>query len=947
MADERDSENGRVTPENWARIKDLFGRALELEAVERREFLRRECGQDDSTLAEVESLLSSYEPDNSRAAEPTETQSDEAEQRPGSQIDRYQIVRQIGAGGMGAVYLGLRADDAYEKRVAIKLVNARIDVHQVLGRFRHERQILATLDHPNIARLLDGGTTGARLPYFVMDYVEGTRIDEYCDGRKLLIPERINLFLDVCSAVQYVHQNLVVHRDLKPSNILVTAEGVPKLLDFGIAKLLKPEMFSGAIDATRAEFRMMTPRYASPEQVRGDPVTVASDVYSLGVVLYELLTGHRPYDLKTESPVDVVRAVCEHEPEKPSVVVVRPVQSHGDDAVVRSGSVEQIARARSTVANRLKRQLRGDLDTIVLKSLRKEPQRRYGSVDQFAEDLRRYLQGLPVRAHADSWAYRTRKFVRRHRSAVAASVLIVLSLIGGVVATTWQAGIARGQRARAERQFNDIRRLSTSFLFEFHSAIQNLPGSTPARKLLVQRALEYLGKLAEEAHGDRRLQLDLAEAFLKVGDVQGNPYAPNLGDTEGAVASYRQALEASQLLVARDAGDMEAQRYVARSYRALADVLPQLGRPTEAVSNFRRAIAIFDLIRATQPSDSHLREELAACYQELGDLLGHNGLQNLGDPAGALQSYDKSLALYEELAARDPASRVARRGVALLQIRIGDMQEIRDDLNSALQAYGAALQTAEQLSAEDPANAEDLRRLALAHRKVGGIEEDLRDYKEALKEYAEAASINESLMNVDPTNVQANMGYVISLRWTGDLLKLTGEAGGALVKYRRVLEILDRLSVTHPANVTVQERLSEMLIVTARLLAERGEIDESRAMTRRGLDMSRELANRPEATPDDLSQYALGFLTCEPPALREPATALRYAKASVEKSGGTDSGNLDILAQAYFANHDLARAIESEERALALLAPVGPNQPVPPTRSRLEAQLARFKATER
>jgi tetratricopeptide (TPR) repeat protein len=281
-----------------------------------------------------------------------------------------------------------------------------------------------------------------------------------------------------------------------------------------------------------------------------------------------------------------------------------------------------------------------------------------------------------------------------------------------------------------------------------------------------------------------------------------------------------------------------------------------------------------------------------------------------------------------------------------VQIRIGDMEEIRDDLNSALQAYREALNMADRLSAEDPTNAEDRRRLALAHRKVGGIEEDLRDYPEALKDYAEAAAINESLMNADPSNVQASMSYVISLRWAGDLLRLIGDRTGALARYQRVIEILERLSVTQPANVTVKGRLAEMLIETARLLAERGAADESRSMTVRALAMSRELANRPEATPDDLSQYALEFLTCEPAALREPATALRYARASVEKSGGSDSGNLDILAQAYFANHDLAHAVETEERALALLGAIRPDVDDPPTRRRLEAQLAKFRAAQ-
>jgi non-specific serine/threonine protein kinase/serine/threonine-protein kinase len=934
-----------MTPGEWARLKGLFEQALDLDPAERNAFLTRACGEDASLLADVESLLASYEPDETASAASPDGSSPHGVPLREGRIDRYEIIRPIGAGGMGVVYLATRADQAYEKQVAIKVVHTRIESTEILSRFVHERQILATLDHPHIAKLLDGGTTDDGLPYLVMDCVEGTRIDEYCDDRALSIPRRVGLFLDVCSAVQYVHQNLVVHRDLKPSNILVTADGVPKLLDFGIAKLLKPDVFASAIDATRADFRILTPRYASPEQVRGEPITTATDVYSLGVILYELLTAHRPYEWSIDSPIEIARAVCEHQPERPSTIAVRAAERREGGA--DGATAQQIAARRATVPHGLKGQLRGDLDAIVLKALRKEPQRRYGSVEQLSEDLRRHVQGLPVLAHADSWSYRTGKFVRRHRTGVAAAALIAVSLVAGVASTAWQARVARAEHARAERQFNDVRRLSTSFLFEFHSAIQNLPGSTPARQLLVQRALEYLRKLAEEARTDRRLQHELAEAYLKVGDVQGNVYTANLGDTEGAARSYHEALRISTSLLEVDPHEADAKCYAARSYISLGEVLPQLGRPAEAMMGLRRAAAILESSIAETPSDPTLREQLARCYQVLGDLQGHSGLQNQGDPAGALDSYHKSLALYQELAARGGRDRSVRRGLALVDIRIGDMLEFRDDLDGALRAYRQALQISDALAAGDPANTEDRRRLALAHRKVGGIEEDLGHFREALNSYARAASINENLMNADPANVQAAMGYAISLRWTGDLLKALGDRPAALVKYQAVIGILEPLSRREPSNVTVRGRYAEILVATGRLLAAGGPVQEARRLTARGLSIARELASRPEATPDDLSQYALDFLTCEPPDLREPATALRYAEASVAKSGGTDSDNLDILAQAYFENGNVAEAIETENKALRLLAAPAANQPSPLRRRRLEAQLARFTAGRR
>ena len=927
-----------MNPEKWAQIKEVFGSALEQEPGARTAFLRTACGEDTQLRCEIESLLASFDSNQSLATE-SPSAIDSSAAIAGQTIGHYRVIRQIGSGGMGAVYLAVRADDEYNKRVAIKLVQAGIDTQEMLNRFRHERQILAALDHPNIAKLLDGGTTAQGLPYFVMDYVEGTRIDEYSDKSKLSVRERLKLFRNVCSAVQYVHQNLVVHRDLKPSNILVTAEGVPKLLDFGIAKLMKPELFTNALDATRIEFRLMTPGYASPEQVRGEPVTTASDVYSLGVILYELLTSLRPYQVKTDSPAEILRAVCDQEPSKPSSAITR-VQSPG--AREKNATPESRAQMRGTVPERLRRQLRGDLDTIVLKTLRKEPSRRYVSAEQLSEDLRRHLEGLPVTAHHDSWSYRSRKFVGRHKAGVTAAALILISLVGGVLATTWQARVARRERAKAEQQFNDVRRLTTSLLFEFHSAIQDLPGSTPARKLMVQRALEYLNKLAEQAHGDASLQRDLAEAYLKVGDVQGNPYIANLGDARGAEQSYNRALQISQTLTQGNPQDWAARDYLARSYRALGEVLPVLGQPTQGLADLRRACDSFEALTVAKPDEVEIREELASCYQSLGDLQGHSGRSNLDDRAAALVSYRKSLDLYQALLARQPSNNVARRGVAVLQIRTGDIL-VRDDLKGAMNDYRAALPVIQDLAASDPTNAEARRLLATAYQKVGSALEDLGELKQALKNYDSAATTRQELIGADPTNALASMNYVVSLRYLGDLLYKMNNRGGALSKYQQAVEILDRLAAAEPDNVMVQGRDSVMRIFVGQTLAEMGKTTEARAVTSRGLAITKELAKREDATPDELSEYAETFLACEPADLRDPATALRFAKASIAKSGGTDSENLDILAEAYFQSHDPAEAIETERKALGLLPATNPPSPV---RQRLEKNLAKYKAAQ-
>jgi serine/threonine protein kinase len=403
---------------------------------------------------------------------------------------------------MGTVYLAERADAQYEKQVAIKLVRPGCYSESIIDRFRHERQILAGLDHPNIAKLLDGGTSEDGLPYFVMDFIEGLPIDEYCDQRQLSITERLGLFRTVCLAVQYAHRNLIVHRDLKPSNILVTADGVPRLLDFGIARIINPVPSSDAAETT-ATLRLMTLEYASPEQVRGEPITTASDIYSLGVLLYRLLTGHSPYRSKSRLASDRVQAICEEEPENPSTAIARRViDEDGNDSI----TPESVSRHRSSQPDKLRRRLAGDPDNIVLMALRKEPERRYASVEQFSEDIRRHLEGLPVIARKDTLGYRAGKFIQRHKAGVAAAALILIILLAGIEATGRQARLA-------ERRFDDVRKLANSLLFEVHSAIENLPGATSARELLTKRALEYLDKLAAEAGDDPQLQRELAAAY--------------------------------------------------------------------------------------------------------------------------------------------------------------------------------------------------------------------------------------------------------------------------------------------------------------------------------------------------------------------------------------------------------------------------------------------------
>src|SRR5262249_19941660 len=327
-------------------------------------------------------------------------------------IGAYQIVEEIGHGGMGEVYRAVRADGQYTKEVAIKLVRSGFESGSLAERFRNERQILASLDHPNIARLLDGGTTKDAVPYLVMELITGVPIDQYCDDHSLSVSDRLELFRQVCAAVQYAHQRLVIHRDIKPSNILVTHDGVPKLLDFGVAKLLDPSVNTGTTIV-----RAMTPEYASPEQIRGEHITTGSDVYSLGVVLYRLLTGRSPYAGDTSTPHGLAKAICDDDPVKPSTAILKSEESGKGDGT--SPAAKAIRSKREDSPAKLRRRLAGDLNNVVLMALRKDPSRRYVSVEQFSEDLRRHLEDIPGPARTDAVSYRGGKFIRRHKNGVA------------------------------------------------------------------------------------------------------------------------------------------------------------------------------------------------------------------------------------------------------------------------------------------------------------------------------------------------------------------------------------------------------------------------------------------------------------------------------------------------------------------------------------------------
>ncbi|MDX6694383.1 MAG: eukaryotic-like serine/threonine-protein kinase [Blastocatellia bacterium] len=606
-----------VSLEEWAQLKELFRVAIEHEPSERAAYLEQACVNNAALRAEIESLLASHDGAETFIEAPafanavnaiTETPIEQIE---GQRIGSYRLIREIGRGGMGTVYLAERADEQYQKLVAIKVVRRGMDTEDILRRFRNERQILAHLDHPNIARLLDGGTTDDGLPYLVMEHVHGLPVVQYCDEHRLPTGERLQIFRTICAAVQHAHQRLVVHRDLKPSNILVTPDGTPKLLDFGIAKVINPEV-STSLNRTLTEFRVLTPDYASPEQVRGETLTTTSDVYSLGVVLYELLTGHRPYRSIGTPPHELARVICEQEPAKPSATINHiETVAHGRPKPQTTITPEIVSRARDTQPDKLRRRLLGDLDNIILMALRKEPARRYASADQFSEDIRRHLNGLPVVARKDTFTYRAAKFVRRNRLGVTAAGIILFSLLGGIVATLWQARAAQQEKARAESVNTFLKKMlkysnprisvpgkgsgETTMKDVLDEAVERLDSAEFSNQLEVKAELE---RIIGESYGGQGRQ-DLWEQHLKrYIDIERSLYGEN--DPKMIVANATWAM----LLEHKDSVESE------KIFRRVLPLMrTEYRKRNIAVQDLAEALNNFGYLRRTQ-GDSKEAESL-------------------------------------------------------------------------------------------------------------------------------------------------------------------------------------------------------------------------------------------------------------------------------------------------------------------------------------------------
>jgi len=848
-----------MTSEEFLHLRSTFERLVAASEVERAATLGQLAETDPAMAGELERMLAAHRQDGSVLDRPLVPPISDPV-REGSQIGPYRIERQLGMGGMGMVYLATRADGSFDRRVAIKILRRdRID-HLFLSRFQQERQILGQLNHPHIAAILDAGETLDGDPYFVMEYIGGMPITKYCEANRLSTDARLDLFLQTCDAVQHAHRNLTVHRDLKPGNVLVTEAGAVKLLDFGIAKLMSPPRELPA-DAPPTAV-MLTPEYSSPEQIRGEPITTATDVFALGILLYELITGEHPFRRNSHLPHEFMRAICDDEPPAPS-----------------------------SVATSHRRQLRGDLDAIALTALRKQPAWRYPSVEQLADDVRRHRRGWPILAKGNRPWYRLRKFARRHWLPMAAAALVVLSLAAGVVAATYEArranqarAIAEVERAHAqqsqqaalaeqkvaeartveaetERQkqherYQDVRNLASSLLFDLYDGVRDLAGSSTARRLIVAKAQHQLEVLSADGGNDIGLLRDLAACYDRMGELRVDPRQPNKNDAAAALDAYRKAVELRREIVGLPQALPADRRDLALSLSKLGDGEFFAGNAKQAVETYETARV---MARSTPGALGAIDERRCAV------------ILATGNNAAAMEACEEGIAALGPLVSQSPDDVKTRRLLASTQGSYANALRLSQKPADAAQHARLALESLQHLEVLAPNNAE----------------------------YRRLASSAETILALS--------------------LAAAGDQGASALALQRSVEAMRVAIEIDPTDLNSALRLSLSLLALSGRMSAKGDRDGAHSAATQAIGLLRQTAENPVAGPVEWNEYANALIKTDWPDLRQTARALELAQHAVASTGRKNPFFLDTLAWACFKNGKTAEAVQDEREAISLL----------------------------
>jgi serine/threonine protein kinase len=773
-----------MTIDRWKWIEEIFQSALERPSSQRSQYVAQVCGDDYELRSEVESLLASDSGAVTALHSVIETDvvklsRESSASDAGLRVGPYSLVRELDSGGMGVVYLAVRSDDQYFQIVAIKMIRKGMEWPSLIHRFRAERQILANLTHPNIGAILDGGETEDGRPFIVMEYVEGQPITRACESCSLSIREKVELFRSVCSAAHFAHQKLVIHRDIKPSNVLVTPQGVVKLIDFGVSKPLGPHLVPSELPKTESWQRLMTPDYASPEQLQGQEVTTASDIYSLGVLLFELLTGSRPYSLGELSPAAAERIVCEGDIPKPSSV--------------------------PGLADRVRNQVAGDLDRIVSKAMDQDPSKRYLSAQHLEEDLVRFLQGEPVLARDATPIYRLSKFIKRHRTACLMACVTLVVLAGSIF-------LHQRQSHAADSRVKQVATLADSAISDLTAKLQQSPVSTEAQASLFHSALGYLEQLRRDSGNDPRLLLELSKAYTRVGDLEGSPFVANLGNSGTAVASYQEALRAAIDARARMPVE-DSTEAVIEAYHRLAGMESFLGNTREALDGYQKSLPLATEFLQLKPDDPIRRRLLATNYAGIGDV----ELSRL-EPDRALNNYQEAFRVFGS----DPSGQEDHdRTLTRLYLRRARALNELGSQSETVADTRKAIEVAQGLTRKFPSERQAQRDLFFAYQNMvltlaGRDLLNVGDSNQAQLYARKVLEIAEALDAGDPKNVQERYDLALAYAAMGDSFRLSQQEIAA-GWYRKSISLTKEMAPSYGAEARhwIAERdeaLAEVLV---------------------------------------------------------------------------------------------------------------------------------------
>ena len=737
----------------WEQLKPILEIALTLDSTDRDAYLKSACAGNIKLYEESLNLLANESPVTFELSQALSVTQAESHYHEGQILGHYKLIKEIGRGGMGAVFLAERTDGEYDQKVAIKILQDGRTSDALIQKLRNERQILANLKHPNIVNILDGGTTDEGIPFIVMEYVEGTCITDYVEAHHLGLHEKLRLFQKLCEVISFAHQRIIIHRDIKPSNILISQTGEIKLLDFGIAKILNQQ--GQSFQDTQQLF--ITPDYASPEHIKGQPLTISSEVYSLGILLYQILTGINPFKSDQKNLSELIDLICTYNPPPPS---------------------------KRNPRKNDKRE--GDIDNICLKALRKDPFERYQSVDHLSQDISRYFQHLPVTATRDQWSYRAKKFIDRNRIYIFSGLLIFLITLAGLFSSLYQAG-------KAKAMFNDLRGLTGSMLFEFYDGVAALEGATSVKELVVSKTLTYLDKMESRNAGNPDLMNDVSDGYQRLGDIQGNSYYANLGLAEDAFKSYSKSVMISERLVSKYAKNQKYMLSLALAYLGTGDITYTLNQLDTALSFYKKGNQLLLQLSAAYPDSIQYKLILSQSYTRIGDVSGMYGYSNLGNTTMAIACYNKSVEILDQLISKDSDNAVFRNSLAASLSMLASLYTVTGNYNEAIDKGYKSVASFEALLSQEPNNY-----LRMTHNLLAknALREPLTEVLRSGEALALLKDVELHLLEsqrMDPPNKHIKTNLAINYNAIGRVLSENGEYANAIKTFQNAYAVTQEM----------------------------------------------------------------------------------------------------------------------------------------------------------